>query len=165
MSNAGSTRISGHQGVREQCSPHVGGGLPARLAGLGEGFHHGIAERARHIAPELAQIGGWRVLLHIEHSGCARGGKRRAPRERLEQHDAKGIEIRTAVDVRRAARLLRTHVLLGANEEAAAGAAVLARAGDRSGGSKIDTTAPPPSADSTMLSGLTSRCASPWSWA
>src|SRR6266513_4228187 len=73
-SSASSQRMSGHQGIGKQGVPHVGGGWPARLAGLGESFHDGIAQRAGHVAPQLAQI-RWRgVLLHVAHRRRARGG-------------------------------------------------------------------------------------------
>src|SRR6266567_2455819 len=126
-SSASNHRISGHQCIRKQGVPHVGGRLPARLAGLGQGFHHGIAQRAGHVAPQLAQIGWGRVLLHVEHRSRARGGKRGSARERFEQDDAQGIDIGPAVDIGRAAGLLGAHVFLRAHDEAAAGHAVLAR--------------------------------------
>src|SRR5882724_7353473 len=97
-SSAGSSRMSGHH-VREQCLPHVGGGLPARLARLGQRLHDRIAERPWHVAPQLAKIRRRGVLLHVEYGGGARRGKRRPARERLEQHDAQGVQVGSPVDI------------------------------------------------------------------
>ena len=127
-----------HHGVRKQGLPHGGSCLPARVARLGERLHHRIAECARNVAPQLAEIRWGRVLLHIEHGGGARGGEWRPPGERLEHYDAQRVQIGSAVDIGRAARLLGTHVLLGANDESAARHPIFAGAGDRAGDPEVD---------------------------
>src|SRR5213593_97622 len=137
-SSASSHRISSRQCVRKQGLPHLGGRLPACLAGLGEGFHHRIAQRAGHVAPQLAEVGWGRVLLHIEHRRGARRGEWRPARKRFEQHDAEGIDVGAPVDVGRAARLLGAHVFLRAHDEAAAGDAVFARVRDRARDPEVD---------------------------
>src|SRR6266545_5671781 len=90
---AGTNRMSGRQGVGQEGTPHVGRRLPARFARFGEGLHDGIAELAGHVAPQFTEIGGRRMLLHVEHGGRTRRGEGRAACERLEQHDAERIEI------------------------------------------------------------------------
>src|SRR5439155_6441255 len=65
-SRAGRNRTSGRQGVRQEGAPHIGRRLPARFARFGEGLHDGIAELTGHVAPQLAEIGGRRMLLHVE---------------------------------------------------------------------------------------------------
>src|SRR6266571_506574 len=137
-SSAGSSRISGDQGEGKERVAHLGRGLQARSARLGQRFHHGVAECARHIAPQLPEIRRCGVLVHVEHRRCARGGEGRPAGERFEQHDAERIDVGPTVDVRRAARLLGTHVLLGAYDEPAARDPVLARGRDRARDSEVD---------------------------
>jgi len=68
-----------------------------------------------------------------------KGGRRRALRTARRQANRR----RSCVDVRRAARLLGTHVLFGADDEPAARDPVLARARDRARDPKSTRMAPP----------------------
>src|SRR5204863_778947 len=88
IKRAASSRMSGHQSVGQQRLPHLGSRLPPRFARFGESLHHGIAQDARDVAPQFPEVGGGRVLLHVEHGGGTRGGERRPAREGLEQYDA-----------------------------------------------------------------------------
>src|SRR5260221_5341174 len=109
-SRAASSRMSGRHGVGQQRLPHLGSRLPPRFARFGESLHHGIAQDARYVAPQFPEVGGRRVLLHVEHGGGTRGGERRPAREGLEQHHAERIQVRAAIDVGMTTRLLGAHV-------------------------------------------------------
>src|SRR5438045_795501 len=65
-SRRASTRMSVHLGMRKQRLPHFEGGLPPRFARLGQRLHYRVTYNARHITPELSEIGRGRVLLHVE---------------------------------------------------------------------------------------------------
>ncbi len=76
--------------------------------------------------------------MHVEHRRCTGRGERWPTRDGFEQDHAEGIEVRAAVYIGRALRLLRTHVFLGTDDEPAPRHAVVARARDRASDTQVE---------------------------